>query len=96
MVVMNTGESNRVLLHKDLMSLFNFPNKLASSKSSLKAFNLIIVISSDRGLCGGYNTNVIRRAENRAKELAADGIDYKFVLIGRKAIQYFESYFQLL
>jgi len=51
----------------------------------------LVVVSADRGLCGGYNANIIRRAENRAKELAAEGIDYKFVLIGRKAIQYFEN-----
>lgn len=50
----------------------------------------ILVISGDRGLCGGYNTNVIRRAENRAKELAAEGIDYKYILVGRKANQYFK------
>ncbi|MEQ9354240.1 MAG: F0F1 ATP synthase subunit gamma [Coleofasciculus chthonoplastes F3-SA18-01] len=50
----------------------------------------ILVVSGDRGLCGGYNNNVIRRAENRAKELHKEGIDYKYVLIGRKAIQYFE------
>lgn len=50
----------------------------------------LVVVSADRGLCGGYNTNVIRRAENRAKELTAEGIGYKYVLTGRKAIQYFE------
>jgi F-type H+-transporting ATPase subunit gamma len=50
----------------------------------------LLVISGDRGLCGGYNNNVIRRAENRAKELQAEGIDYKFVLVGRKATQYFQ------
>lgn len=50
----------------------------------------LVVITGDRGLCGGYNSNVIRRAENRAKELKAEGLDYKFVLIGRKAIQYFQ------
>ena len=50
----------------------------------------ILVVSGDRGLCGGYNTNVIRAAENRAKELKAQGLDYKFVLVGRKATQYFE------
>jgi F-type H+-transporting ATPase subunit gamma len=50
----------------------------------------LLVISGDRGLCGAYNTNVIRRAENRAKELKAEGIDYKFVLVGRKATQYFQ------
>ncbi|AFZ29640.1 F0F1 ATP synthase subunit gamma [Gloeocapsa sp. BRSZ] len=50
----------------------------------------LLVISGDRGLCGSYNTNVIRRAENRAKELKAEGLDYKYVLVGRKAIQYFQ------
>jgi F-type H+-transporting ATPase subunit gamma len=42
----------------------------------------LLVISGDRGLCGGYNTNVIRRAENRAKELKAEGLDYKYILVG--------------
>jgi F-type H+-transporting ATPase subunit gamma len=50
----------------------------------------LLVISGDRGLCGAYNTNVIRRAENRAKELKAEGIDYRFILVGRKASQYFQ------
>lgn len=51
----------------------------------------LIVVSADRGLCGGYNANIIRRAENRAKELKAEGIGYQMVLIGRKATQYFEN-----
>ncbi|NEO30727.1 MAG: F0F1 ATP synthase subunit gamma [Symploca sp. SIO3C6] len=50
----------------------------------------LLVISGDRGLCGGYNNNVIRRAENRAQELKQQGIDYRYVLVGRKAKQYFE------
>jgi len=50
----------------------------------------LLVISGDRGLCGGYNSNIIRKAEIRAGELAADGIDYKMVVVGRKAIQYFK------
>ncbi|MDB9349719.1 F0F1 ATP synthase subunit gamma [Nodularia spumigena] len=50
----------------------------------------LLVISGDRGLCGGYNSNIIRRAETRAKELQAEGVNYKFVLVGRKAIQYFQ------
>lgn len=49
----------------------------------------ILVISGDRGLCGGYNSNVIKRAENRAKEIKAEGLDVKFVVVGRKAEQYF-------
>jgi F-type H+-transporting ATPase subunit gamma len=50
----------------------------------------LLVISGDRGLCGGYNGNVIRKAENRAKELQAEGINYRYVLVGRKSAQYFE------
>jgi len=50
----------------------------------------ILVISGDRGLCGGYNSSIIKRAEIRANELKAEGIDYKFVLVGRKATQYFQ------
>jgi F-type H+-transporting ATPase subunit gamma len=50
----------------------------------------LLVISGDRGLCGGYNASVIRRAETRAKELSDAGLSYKMVIIGRKAIQYFQ------
>ncbi|WP_009634180.1 F0F1 ATP synthase subunit gamma [Synechocystis sp. PCC 7509] len=50
----------------------------------------LLVISGDRGLCGGYNSNIIRRAENRAKEIKAEGRNYKFILVGRKASQYFQ------
>jgi F-type H+-transporting ATPase subunit gamma len=58
-------------------------------KRQVKSVGLL-VISGDRGLCGGYNSNVIRRAENRAKELKAEGVDYQFVIVGRKATQYFQ------
>ncbi|MCU0537329.1 MAG: F0F1 ATP synthase subunit gamma [Hydrococcus sp. Prado102] len=76
--------------------LYNLLNRLQSGEVSLPLLTqrkvntvALLVISGDRGLCGGYNTNVIRRAEQRAKELKAQGINYKFVLVGRKANQYF-------
>lgn len=50
----------------------------------------ILVVSGDRGLCGGYNNYVIKRAETRIQELKAEGVEYKLVLVGRKAIQYFQ------
>lgn len=50
----------------------------------------LLVVTGDRGLCGGYNSNVIRRAERRIRELQAEGINYSLVLVGRKAIQYFQ------
>ncbi|MEB3336789.1 MAG: F0F1 ATP synthase subunit gamma [Leptolyngbyaceae bacterium] len=56
----------------------------------------LLVISGDRGLCGAYNANVIRRAENRAKELQAEGLDYRYVLVGRKSTQYFQRRNQVI
>ncbi len=50
----------------------------------------ILVITGDRGLCGGYNTNVIRRTEQRIKELKEQGLNYQLIVAGRKAAQYFE------
>ncbi len=50
----------------------------------------LLVISGDRGLCGAYNSNVIRRAEIRAKELQAEGLNYKLIVVGRKSSQYFQ------
>jgi len=50
----------------------------------------LLVVSGDRGLCGGYNANVIRRAETRIRELQSEGINYKMVIVGRKAAQYFQ------
>ncbi|HEY9689132.1 MAG TPA: F0F1 ATP synthase subunit gamma [Coleofasciculaceae cyanobacterium] len=49
----------------------------------------ILVVSGDRGLCGAYNGNVVRRAEQRAKELQGEGVSVKMIVVGRKANQYF-------
>ncbi|AHB88063.1 F1 ATP synthase complex gamma subunit AtpG [Thermosynechococcus sp. NK55a] len=50
----------------------------------------LLVVTGDRGLCGGYNTNVIRRAKERIQELEAEGLKYTLVIVGRKAAQYFQ------
>jgi F-type H+-transporting ATPase subunit gamma len=48
-----------------------------------------IVIAADRGLCGGYNTAVLRTAENEIAAHQAQGKDYALVAVGRKADGYF-------
>jgi len=50
----------------------------------------IVVITGDRGLCGGYNSFMIRKAEARFKELKTQGIEADMVLIGKKGITYFQ------
>ena len=51
----------------------------------------LLVVTGDRGLCGGYNANVIRRAEQRFAELKGQGFAVDMVLMGRKAITYFTN-----
>ena len=50
----------------------------------------LTVVTGDRGLCGGYNSFMIKKAEARFKELKDQGIDVDMVLIGVKGIAYFE------
>jgi len=50
----------------------------------------LVVITGDRGLCGGYNSFMIKKAESRFNELKKQGIDCDMVLIGKKGISYFE------
>lgn len=51
----------------------------------------LLVVTADRGLCGGYNANIIKRTELRFAELKDQGFTVDLVLIGRKAITYFQN-----
>ena len=53
--------------------------------------HLCVVITADRGLCGGYNANIIKRTEKRYAELTSQGFSPDLVLIGKKAIGYFQQ-----
>lgn len=48
-----------------------------------------VVMSADRGLCGGYNAGVQRAAEGEVKADVVDGKDYTIIPIGKKALGYF-------
>ncbi|HEY3324741.1 MAG TPA: ATP synthase F1 subunit gamma [Planctomycetota bacterium] len=47
---------------------------------------LIIVLTSDRGLCGAFNANVIRAAKTLIAELKAKGRELEFIAQGKKGI----------
>ena len=51
----------------------------------------LLAVTGDRGLCGGYNANIIKRTEQRFAELKDQGFKVDLVLIGRKAITYFQN-----
>lgn len=47
--------------------------------------HLLVVITSDRGLCGGFNGNLVRQARNEIRNLVSQGKKVKLVTVGRKA-----------
>ena len=51
----------------------------------------LLSVTGDRGLCGGYNANIIKRTEQRYAELSSQCYKVDLVLIGRKAITYFQN-----
>jgi F-type H+-transporting ATPase subunit gamma len=58
------------------------PKLLAGTGRDQK--HLIVVATGDKGLAGGFNTNVIRAARERIKTLLAEGKDVRIVAVGRK------------
>jgi F-type H+-transporting ATPase subunit gamma len=55
---------------------------LAGTGSDQK--HLLVVVTADRGLCGGFNSNLARAAKAKALELQAEGKEVALVCVGRK------------
>ena len=46
--------------------------------------NLLVVVNTDKGLCGGLNSNLVKAAKLKARELQAQGKAVEFYLVGKK------------
>lgn len=46
--------------------------------------HLLVVITSDRGLCGGFNGSISRLARQKVRDLLAEGKEVKILCVGRK------------
>ena len=46
--------------------------------------HLLVLVTSDRGLAGGFNANIIRRARQEIRKLMAEGKTVKLICVGRK------------
>jgi len=51
--------------------------------------SLLVVVASDRGLAGGYNSYLVRAAENTMNEIRAAGLDIELFAVGKKAVDHF-------
>ena len=51
----------------------------------------VVVIAADRGLCGSFNANVLRRGKAEIDKLIADGKNVTLVTVGKKAFEFFSK-----
>jgi F-type H+-transporting ATPase subunit gamma len=72
-IASNLGKANPEYTHAFMKS------------SDVKAAG-IIVVSTDKGLCGGLNTNVLRAVTQKLRELQAEGTGVQTVAIGNKGL----------
>jgi len=52
--------------------------------SGKRDVHLLLVCTAERGLCGAFNSSIVRLAKERAASLAAEGKEVKFFCVGRK------------
>ena len=48
--------------------------------------HLLVVMTTDRGLCGGFNTNIARWTRQQVRELVSGGKQVKLLIVGRKGL----------
>ncbi len=46
----------------------------------------VIALTADRGMCGAFNSNILRRALDRIDTYTAQGVDSDLVIMGRKGV----------
>src|SRR5215813_8402713 len=71
-----------------LASSANIDHPLLQARPEVRRAG-VLVITSDRGLCGGYNANVIRTAEQLISKLNEDGKQVALYVVGRKGLTYY-------
>jgi len=54
------------------------------SGSGKEQIHLCVVMTSDRGLCGGFNANIIKKAKSHFAKLAREGKELKIITVGSK------------
>ena len=54
------------------------------SGSGKNQIHLCVVMTSDRGLCGGFNANIIKKAKNYFSDVTKEGKEIKIITVGSK------------
>src|SRR6266568_3323525 len=69
-------------------SATNITHPLLQKRETIKS-TLLLVLCSNRGLCGGYNASILREAIREIRDIKARGETLHLELSGKRAITYF-------
>ncbi|HMV53092.1 MAG TPA: F0F1 ATP synthase subunit gamma [Rhodocyclaceae bacterium] len=83
------GEKVRRLAANLSQANSEYRHPFLTKQAEVKSAGLIVV-STDKGLCGGLNTNVLRVALNKVKEWEAEGVDINVTAIGGKGLGFMQ------
>lgn len=91
------GAQEKMESFRPYTSKFNEAMSNLSRGANIDAFPLmeardvkkveLIVVTSDRGLCGSFNANVVRMAENKITQYKVEGKEVSLVCVGKKGAQ---------
>ncbi len=82
------AEKIEKVLKNLLASARDFSNPLFEVRDVKKI--RILLVSADKGLCGGFNHNIIKYAHAFAEEKISEGFEVELQLVGKKAIDFFK------
>ena len=87
-----SAEKGRPFSEKMNNIILNLSNSISDKDSASKFLvgtrkdttHLCVVITADRGLCGGFNTNICRKAKNYFEKILKEGKTLKILTVGSK------------
>ena len=98
----DTAEAARPYSEKMAKIMSSLSNSMEDSESSPDLLlgkkdnktHLILAVTSDRGLCGGFNSSIVKAVKNKVLELEKDNIKFKIICIGRKGFDVLKGLYE--
>ena len=87
-----SAEKGRPYSEKMNNIILNLSNGISDKENASKLLSgtgddkvhLCVVMTSDRGLCGGFNSNIIKKAKSYFSKISAEGKEFKIITVGSK------------
>ena len=87
-----SAEKGRTYSEKMNNIILNLSNGISDKENTSKLLSgtgddkvhLCVIMTSDRGLCGGFNSNIIKKAKSYFSKISAEGKELKIITVGSK------------